>query len=164
MPTLTTRALAALIVSAALSTRAASEPVAPMLLRGTVHTVDGAPVVGANVFLVETRDGALSDSAGRFTVRTTHLGAATLFVRRIGYNALQRPLDLPMAADAPLDLALDAQAALSTLTRSAAARAVVWIPLVLACDSSQCDELCSSAGTVGPRRSCNASAQQGGVA
>jgi len=43
----------------------------PVVLRGVAHSADGAPVAGANVFLLETLDGALTDSAGRFVVSAT---------------------------------------------------------------------------------------------
>ncbi len=38
-------------------------------VHGTVRTADGAPLGGANVFVLETLDGASSDSAGRFSFR-----------------------------------------------------------------------------------------------
>jgi hypothetical protein len=49
-------------------------------LRGTVAASNG-PVVGANVFLLETLEGALSDSAGHWSFTTSHTGIATLIVR-----------------------------------------------------------------------------------
>jgi hypothetical protein len=82
----------------------------PVVVRGTARTTDGAPVVGANVFLLETLEGALTDSAGRFAVRTTQRGPATLAARRIGYRPAQLALDL-RTAPGHVDLVLEAQAA-----------------------------------------------------
>src|SRR5690242_9783056 len=82
----------------------------PVVVRGTARTIDGAPVAGANVFLLETLEGALTDSAGRFAVHTTRRGPATLVARRIGYKPAQLALDL-RAAPGTVDLVLETQAA-----------------------------------------------------
>src|SRR5262245_46484996 len=55
------------------------------VLQGKLSTVAGAPVAGANVFLLESLDAALSDSTGRFTIRTAASGSVTLVARRIGF-------------------------------------------------------------------------------
>jgi hypothetical protein len=41
----------------------------PHVLRGTV-TAAGAPVRGADVFLLESLDGATTDTSGHFSIRT----------------------------------------------------------------------------------------------
>src|SRR5688572_32481732 len=71
-------------------------------LRGVVHTADGHPVESANVFVLETLDGTLADSRGRFTIRTTYRGPATVVVRRIGFRPKQLSVTLP--ATAPLEI------------------------------------------------------------
>jgi hypothetical protein len=78
------------------------------LLRGDVRGADGAPVEGANVFLLETLEGALTGADGRFVVRTARTGAATLVVRRIGFKAVQMPVQLPTP---PLTITMTAEAA-----------------------------------------------------
>ena len=67
-------------------------------LRGSVLSA-AAPIPGANVFLLETLDGALTDSAGRWSFPTGHVGAATLVVQATGYGEVRRQMNLP-ATDA----------------------------------------------------------------
>jgi len=68
------------------------------------RTVTGAvlsaagPVVGANVFLLETLDGGLSDTLGRWSFQTSRSGAATLVVKATGFEEVRRRIDLPSAA------------------------------------------------------------------
>src|SRR5687768_15715394 len=77
-------------------------------LRGTVRSADGAPIEGANVFLLETLEGALTSADGRFLVRTPRTGAATIVVRRIGFRAAQLSVTLPAP---PLAVVLATEAA-----------------------------------------------------
>jgi vitamin B12 transporter len=76
-------------------------------IRGRIVAESGAPVDGANVFLLETLDGALTNAAGRFAIRTAHRGTATLVVRRVGYKPRQLDVTIPLAA--PLELNLEKQ-------------------------------------------------------
>ena len=78
------------------------------IVRGTVRSTDGSPVIGADVFLLESLDGATSDSAGRFTIRTTQRGTATLVARRIGYAPTQRSVDLTSGDSVRISLARQA--------------------------------------------------------
>ena len=55
-------------------------------ITGLVHNQDGQPVRGANVFLVESLDGAISDSTGRFTFSTNAPLGAWALVQRVGYS------------------------------------------------------------------------------
>ena len=54
-------------------------------ITGFVHNQTGEPVRGANVFLVETLEGAISDSTGRFSFSTRAPLGAWMVVQRIGY-------------------------------------------------------------------------------
>ncbi|HEY9228922.1 MAG TPA: carboxypeptidase regulatory-like domain-containing protein, partial [Gemmatimonadaceae bacterium] len=63
----------------------AQTPADARTLRGLVKTTSGAPVAGANVFLLESLDATLSDAEGRFVIRTTAKGMVTLVARRIGF-------------------------------------------------------------------------------
>ncbi len=82
-------------------------------VRGTVRAANGTPIEGANVFLLETLEGALTGADGRFLVRTGHTGIATLVVRRIGFRPAQLDISIPSA---PLTIALATEAAtLSTV-------------------------------------------------
>src|SRR5215208_1996477 len=55
-------------------------------LGGVVRDRAGEAIVGANVFVVGTLDGALSDSAGRFTIITTRRVIYTIAVRHTGFR------------------------------------------------------------------------------
>src|SRR5690606_16183718 len=93
--------------TAAAQTQAATraQELPPVVVEGRVGSRTGAPLAGANVFLLETLDGALSDARGRFRFETRHHGAATLVVLWRGYLELRRPVTLPL--EDPLALVLD---------------------------------------------------------
>lgn len=60
-------------------------------LRGVVLTPEKSPVPGVNVFIVETLEGALTDSVGRFSIALSGGGLpATLLARRVGFQQFQR--------------------------------------------------------------------------
>lgn len=80
-----------ILLALLLSTPAAAQV---SILRGTVVSAT-APVAGANVFLLETLEGALSDSAGLWTFRTAHTGAATLVIKAAGFIEVRRPIEVP---------------------------------------------------------------------
>ncbi len=61
-------------------------------------------MVDVDVFLIETLEGATSDSAGRFTIRTSRRDSATLVARRIGFTPTQRVIDLTSRDVIQLDL------------------------------------------------------------
>jgi TonB-dependent receptor-like protein/carboxypeptidase family protein len=73
-------------------------------VRGTVRGNDSAPITGADVFLLESLEGATTDSAGRFTIRTLQRGSATLVARRIGFAPTQRAIDLATADSVQISL------------------------------------------------------------
>jgi TonB-dependent receptor-like protein/carboxypeptidase family protein len=69
---------------------AASAPLAGQapparVLRGSVSSVAGAPVAGANVFILESLDAAVSSADGRFTLRTSASGQVTVVARHVGF-------------------------------------------------------------------------------
>jgi hypothetical protein len=84
-------------------------------LRGVVRGTDGAPVQGANTFLLETLEGALTDADGQFALRSAREGVATLVVRRIGFRAMHVTVSLPRAELLEIVLTADA-AALAPIT------------------------------------------------
>ena len=55
------------------------------------------PIAGANVFLIETLDGALTDSSGRWSFTTTHTGSAILVVKATGFAEVRRTIQVPSA-------------------------------------------------------------------
>ncbi|MEW5915099.1 MAG: TonB-dependent receptor [Gemmatimonadota bacterium] len=58
-------------------------------LRGIVRSMAG-PVVGANVFILETLEGVLADSSGAFVIHTNQPLPLTLHVKRIGFVPSER--------------------------------------------------------------------------
>ena len=84
------RVLAASFVIAAFA-----EPVlaqnARTTIRGVVRSLTG-PVAGANVFVLETLDGVLTDSSGTFAIQASAPLPLTLYVKRIGFVPFQRVL------------------------------------------------------------------------
>src|ERR1051325_1019731 len=65
------------------------------VVRGRVVSA-AAPIIGANVFIIETLDGALTDTTGRFEFTTTHNGAALIVVKAAGYGDVRRAIQLPL--------------------------------------------------------------------
>src|SRR6476620_6096721 len=61
-----------------------------VFVRGMVRSADGAPIFAADVFLIETLEGATTDSAGRFAIRTTRHDSTTIVARRIGFAPARR--------------------------------------------------------------------------
>lgn len=83
----------ALVVGA--SGPAVAQSSAVHTIRGTTKAANGAPIGGANVFLLESLESAITDSAGRFALRTSATGRVTLVARRIGFA--------PQTIEAPVD-------------------------------------------------------------
>src|SRR5207237_6388726 len=65
-------------------------------IRGRVVST-AAPIAGANIFLIETLDGALSDSTGHFSFITTHSGSALLVVKARGFLEVRRTIEVVAA-------------------------------------------------------------------
>jgi hypothetical protein len=55
------------------------------VLRGVVRASTGAPIEGANVFVLETLDGVLTGADGTFAIRARASANLTLIVRRPGF-------------------------------------------------------------------------------
>ncbi len=94
-------ALLAALALGALPSAASAQPPAPIpadtdstpprgarIARGTVRSADGRPVVGAQVFLAETLEGAATDSAGAFAFAAS--GPGTLVVDAAGHRQVRR--------------------------------------------------------------------------
>src|SRR5687768_14963869 len=98
MVCLVTRALllgTLLVLSTRAEALAQTADTAAAPLRGRIVSDGGAPVEGSNVILLETLEGALTDPAGRFAIRTAHRGIATLIVRRVGFKPRQLDITIP---------------------------------------------------------------------
>ncbi|MBX7124072.1 MAG: TonB-dependent receptor [Cyclobacteriaceae bacterium] len=67
---------------------------AQTVIRGEVRDVRGMAVPGANVFIKDSYDGASTDTAGYFAFNTHETGERILSVSSIGYQTLERALQL----------------------------------------------------------------------
>jgi hypothetical protein len=77
---------------------AACQTAAQTLVTGVVS--DGRePLTGANIFILGTIDGCLSDSLGRFSFATSQTGEATLRATFIGYDDVTLTLDVSQMHD-----------------------------------------------------------------
>ena len=63
---------------------------------GHVRDPAGRPVSGADVFLLQTIEGALTDSTGGFSFDSGARGAVTLVAQRSGYLEVRRKAELPL--------------------------------------------------------------------
>lgn len=107
MPLLALIALAIVAPSPALAQTPTPEAPAVSQIRGRVTDPAGRAVVGATVFLLETDEEASSDSAGRFLLRSSYRGPATLAARRIAF--LPTAVDLVLPVDTTLTLTMRPQ-------------------------------------------------------
>ena len=65
---------------------------------GRVRDPAGQPLTDADVFLLETLEGARTDSTGTFTFSSVAGGAVTLVAQRPGYLEVRRTVNLPLTA------------------------------------------------------------------
>lgn len=69
---------------------------------GRVTDRKGEPIIGANIILVDTYDGASTDLEGQCTFTTTETGAHTLLITYLGFSDQELPVNLqgqPVALD-----------------------------------------------------------------
>ncbi len=59
------------------------------IVRGTVTSTDGEPLIGAAVVVKETGQGTVTDNSGNFTIAVPDEGGATLVVSYIGYQTAE---------------------------------------------------------------------------
>lgn len=64
-------------------------------LAGKVTDVNGQPIVGAHVMLLESNKGALTESDGRYTIEDVSLGEHQIYVSHVSYRSLKRSLKVP---------------------------------------------------------------------
>lgn len=83
---------------------AAAQPGEGGTLRGMVRDAAGAPVEGANVFLLPSLDGTATDSAGAFVLSTTQRGASTLVVQRLGFEEVRLSVTIPSGVSVAVTL------------------------------------------------------------
>lgn len=89
------RTLLCSIFQSTLITTAAGLTAQEAVLRGQVVTLACDPVAGADVFLLETLEGATTQADGTFALETGYRGEATLVVRGLGYSEGRVSVALP---------------------------------------------------------------------
>lgn len=73
-------------------------------IRGTVTSASaGAPVVGAQVFIVGSRLGAVTAGDGRYTIAAVPAGTHMVRVRGLGYQPTEKSADVAAGATATVD-------------------------------------------------------------
>jgi hypothetical protein len=112
------RSLGALVLIAPLALSALRAQEQKIELRGSVRDAHG-PVVGANVFVFGTLDGALSDSSGRFTFRAARSTQYLLAARHTGHREFRRLVADTARGDIALMLETTTAQALGTVTVAA---------------------------------------------
>lgn len=63
-------------------------------IKGTISSTRGESIIGANIVLLGTYDGASSDLNGQFNFSTEEKGKQTLQITYIGFDTLTLPLEL----------------------------------------------------------------------
>ena len=63
-------------------------------ISGKVTASNGAPVVGASVYLFNTIDGATTDSSGIFSFETEETGAQTIVAEQMDYQKAGLPITI----------------------------------------------------------------------
>ena len=96
----------ALLFLAPAALRAQSNSSGTTSVSGTVEDSIGAPIVGAQILAVAGTSRAVTDSFGRFLLTNLRRGTVTLEIRRLGFEPLTVPLDLPLADDESLAIEL----------------------------------------------------------
>jgi len=73
---------------------------------GSVHSVNGEAIPGANIFLQRTTLGAASDIEGNFVIQNVPPGKYNLLVRMIGFKTFQKTIGLTAEESRKLDITL----------------------------------------------------------
>jgi len=73
-------------------------------ISGQITDQDGQPIIGANVYLEDTYDGASSDINGKFQFKTDEEGELNLVATFIGYESTVKSVKLPSDHDFTIQL------------------------------------------------------------
>ena len=104
-----------LLFTALLAAPSGAQPI-----RGVVVSTSGALIPGANVFILETLEGIVTGTDGRFAITTAERGNLTLVVKRLGFEGQQRVVT-PAERDSVLISLAPATVALSAVSVQAGA-------------------------------------------
>jgi len=91
-------------------------PEGDAILAGTVLRADGAPLAGAQVQVLGTAAVVRTDERGAFTLHRLPAGTLELEVRRIGFGAVRRTVELRGGRTARVDLRLERAIALDSVS------------------------------------------------
>jgi hypothetical protein len=64
------------------------------IIKGTVKNAKGAPIEYVNVFIKNSTDGSITDSLGRFKIKTKLQGNQVINVSFIGYEQISYPINI----------------------------------------------------------------------
>ena len=78
------------LLSAIVAAHALAAQTSPRIVRGVVQGPAARPLDAANVFIIETLEGAVTREDGRFSISTSATGPLTLIVRRLGFAEHRR--------------------------------------------------------------------------
>jgi len=73
-------------------------------ISGVISDQNGKPIIGANVYLEGTYDGASSDDSGNFSFETSEAGTQTLIVSMISYETYMQAGDVSFLKDLKIEL------------------------------------------------------------
>ena len=74
------------------------------VIQGTVTDVDGNPILGANILLLESSKGASSDVEGKFTIQGLNEGPYFIRISYLGYRPITQQINVP--SDTSFDFTL----------------------------------------------------------
>jgi hypothetical protein len=123
-------------------------------IHGHVHDKNGDAVPGANVFILDTFDGATSDVNGSFEFTSEEKGAHTLVVRFVGYEEFRQLIQLPgeHAVDVSLKESINELEAVTisagAFTASDALRRTVFKPLDIATTAGATADIAGALNTL----------------
>ena len=73
--------------------------VAQNQLQGYISDADGQPVIGANVYILDSYDGTASSPDGSFTFNTEKNGEQVLVASAVGYQDFQEPINVDQQSE-----------------------------------------------------------------
>src|SRR5438067_13441580 len=101
------RSWAAAVVCAVPVLASAQQPAATGTITGRVTDAgSGRPVVGAQVFVPETRQGAAVGDNGTFTIGRVTTGPATIRVQMLGYEPVTQQVTVPNGSAVTVNVTL----------------------------------------------------------
>lgn len=91
---------------------------AQTIVSGIVNDSNGTPIIGANIYLDGTYDGASSDESGKFSFKTSEVGEQTLMVSYVSFEPFKLTKDVSEMKNLIIKLREDVNS-LETVTISA---------------------------------------------